>query len=228
MVIKDENGNIVYTQNNFSGSAIINNLAAGNYVAEMSFGVAPNTYTAVDYFSIAEGNDVAAQISASAFSVDMNANTSVNFTATAQGATSFNWNFGDGHILNNGPANVSHTFTQAGTYEVTFEASNGICNAVAGTIIEVTNTTGLTAISNSNLKVSAVGSKVSVRFGNNIDGTATIEIINMLGEVVAQTQNVAMKGTREIDLPNIAAGHYLVKIYNNNKLFTEKVYLNRQ
>jgi hypothetical protein len=50
----------------------------------------------------------------------------------------------------------------------------------------------------------------------------------MLGEVVAQTQNVAMKGTREIDLPNIAAGHYLVKIYNNNKLFTEKVYLNRQ
>jgi len=228
MVIKDENGNIVYTQNNFSGSAIINNLAAGNYVAEMSFGVAPNTYTAVDYFSIAEGNDVAAQITASAFSVDMNANTSVNFTATAQGATSFNWNFGDGHILNNGPANVSHTFTQAGTYEVTFEASNGICNAVAGTIIEVTNTTGLTAISNSNLKVSAVGSKVSVRFGNNIDGTATIEIINMLGEVVAQTQNVAMKGTREIDLPNIAAGHYLVKIYNNNKLFTEKVYLNRQ
>jgi hypothetical protein len=228
MVIKDENGNFVYTQNNFSGSAIINNLAAGNYVAEMSFGVAPNTYTAVDYFSIAEGNDVAAQITASAFSVDMNANTSVNFTATAQGATSFNWNFGDGHILNNGPANVSHTFTQAGTYEVTFEASNGICNAVAGTIIEVTNTTGLTAISNSNLKVSAVGSKVSVRFGNNIDGTATIEIINMLGEVVAQTQNVAMKGTREIDLPNIAAGHYLVKIYNNNKLFTEKVYLNRQ
>ena len=228
MVIKDENGNIVYTQNNFSGSAIINNLAAGNYVAEMSFGVAPNTYTAVDYFSIAEGNDVAAQITASAFSVDMNANTSVNFTATAQGATSFNWNFGDGHILNNGPANVSHTFTQAGAYEVTFEASNGICNAVAGTIIEVTNTTGLTAISNSNLKVSAVDSKVSVRFGNNIDGTANIEIINMLGEVVAQTQNVAMKGTREIDLPNIAAGHYLVKIYNNNKLFTEKVYLNRQ
>jgi hypothetical protein len=227
MVIKDENGNIVHTQNNFSGSTIINNLAAGNYVAEMSFGLAPNTYTTADYFSIAEGNDVAAQLTASAFSVDMNANTNVNFTATAQGATSFNWNFGDGQILNNGPANVSHAFTQAGAYQVTFEASNGICNSVAGTIIEVTNATGLTAISNSNLKVSAVGSKVIVRFGNNIEGTANIEIINMLGEVVAQTQNVAMKGTREIDLPNIAAGQYLVKIINNNKLLTEKVYLNR-
>jgi hypothetical protein len=56
---------------------------------------------------------------------------------------------------------------------------------------------------------------------------SNIEIINMLGEVVAQTQNVAMKGTREIDLPNIAAGQYLVKIINNNKLLTEKVYLNR-
>jgi PKD repeat protein len=158
----------------------------------------------------------------------MGANTTVNFTATAQGATSFNWNFGDGTVVTNGPANMSHTFAQAGTYNVTFEASNGVCNTVATTTVEVTNATGLTAIANSNLQVIGVGSKVTVRFGNNLEGSGNIEVINMLGEVVAHLDNVSMKGTREIEMSSIAAGQYMVKITNNNKLYTEKVYLSRQ
>lgn len=228
MVIKDEIGNVVSTQNNFTGTVTINNLAAGNYIVEMVFGVAPNTYSTSDYFTIAEGNAVYANLSASANTVDMNVSTAVNFTATAQGATSFNWNFGDGTIITNGPANVSHTYTQAGTYTVTFEASNGICSAVANTTVEVTNATGLTSVSNSNLQVAGVGSKVTVRFGNKMEGTGNIEIINMLGEIVAHLDNVSMKGTKEIELSNIATGQYLVKITNNTQLFTEKVYLNRQ
>jgi hypothetical protein len=228
IVVKDANGNVVNTQNNFSGAVTINNLVAGNYVAEMTFGIAPNTYTTSDYFTVAGGNAVFANLSASANTVDMGANTTVNFTATAQGATSFNWNFGDGTVVTNGPANMSHTFAQAGTYNVTFEASNGICNTVATTTVEVTNATGLTAIANSNLQVVGVGSRVTVRFGNKMEGTGNIEVINMLGEVVAHLANVSMKGTREIEMSSIAAGQYMVKITNNNKLYTEKVFLSRQ
>ncbi len=228
VVIKDANGNVVNSQNNVSGLVTINNLVAGNYVAEMTFGVAPNTYSTSDFFTVAVGNAVYANLSASANTVDMGANTTVNFTATAQGATSFNWNFGDGTVVTNGPANMSHTFAQAGTYNVTFEASNGICNTVATTTVEVTNATGLTAIANSNLQVIGVGSKVTVRFGNNLEGSGNIEVINMLGEVVAHLDNVSMKGTREIEMSSIAAGQYMVKITNNNKLYTEKVYLSRQ
>ena len=228
VVIKDENGTVVNTQNNLSGTVTINNMLAGNYVAEMTFGVAPNTYTTSDYFTVAGGNAVYANLSASANTVDMSANTTVNFTATAQGAISFNWNFGDGTVVTNGPANMSHTFAQAGTYNVTFEASNGICNTVATTTVEVTNATGLVAINNSNLQVVGVGSKVTVRFGNKMEGTGNIEVINMLGEVVAHLENVSMKGTREIERANIATGQYLVKIVNNNKLYTEKVFLSRQ
>jgi PKD repeat protein len=228
IVIKDANGNVVSTQNNVNGAVAINNLVAGNYVAEMTFGIAPNTYSTSDYFTVAGGNAVFANLSASANTVDMAANTTVNFTATAQGATSFNWNFGDGTVITNGPANIAHTFAQAGTYNVTFEASNGICNTVATTTVEVTNATGLTAISNSNLQVIGVGSRVTVRFGNNLEGTGNIEVINMLGEVVAHLDNVSMKGTREIEMSSIAAGQYMVKITNNNKLYTEKVFLSRQ
>jgi hypothetical protein len=228
LVVKNANGNVVSTQNNINGVVTINNLVAGNYVAEMTFGIAPNIYTTSDYFTVAGGNAVYANLSASANTVDMNANTTVNFTATAQGATGFNWNFGDGTVITNGPANVAHTFANAGNYNVTFEASNGICNTVATTTVEVTNLTGLTAIANSNLQVVGVGSKVTVRFGNKMEGTGNIEVINMLGEVVAHLDNVAMKGTREIEMSSIAAGQYMVKITNNNQLYTEKVFLSRQ
>jgi hypothetical protein len=61
-----------------------------------------------------------------------------------------------------------------------------------------------------------------------MEGTGNIEVINMLGEVVAHLNNISMKGTKEIDVQNIATGQYLVKISNNNKLYTEKVYLSRQ
>jgi len=228
LVVKDANGNVVSTQNAVSGTLSINGLTAGNYAVEMTFGIAPNTYTSTDYFTIAGGNAVIANLSASASTVDMAVNSTVTFTATAQGATGFNWNFGDGTVITNGPANVSHTFTQAGTYNVTFEASNGICNTVSNATVEVTNTTGIIAATSTNLSVLANGNKVVVRFGDKMEGRGNIEVINMLGEVIAGVENVAVKGTREIELPTIAAGQYLVKITNGNKLYTEKVYLSRQ
>jgi PKD repeat protein len=228
VVIKDENGNVVSTQNNLTGTLTINNLLAGNYVAEMTFGIAPNTYTTADYFTVASGNAVYASLVASANTVDMSENTTVNFTATTQGGTSFNWNFGDGTVVTNGPANTAHTFAQVGTYNVTFEASNGICNTAATKTVEVTNATGLNAINKSNLQVIGVGSKVTIRFANKMEGTGNIEVINMLGEVVAHLDNVSMKGTKEIELLNIAAGQYMVKISNKNNLYTEKVFLNHQ
>ena len=61
-----------------------------------------------------------------------------------------------------------------------------------------------------------------------MEGTGNIEVINMLGEVVAHLDNVSMKGTREIDMQYNATGQYLVKITSGNKLYTEKVFLSRQ
>jgi hypothetical protein len=228
VVIKDENSNVVSTQNNLTGIVNINNLAAGNYIAEMTFGISPNTYTTADYFTVASGNAVHASLIASANTVDMSVNTTVNFTATTQGATSFNWNFGDGTVVTNGPTNIAHTFAHVGTYNVTFEASNGICNTAATTTVEVTNATGISAINNTNLQVIGVGSKVTICFGNKNERTGNIEVINLLGEVVARLENVSMKGTKEIEMSNIAAGQYMVKISSKNNLYTEKVFLNHQ
>jgi hypothetical protein len=61
-----------------------------------------------------------------------------------------------------------------------------------------------------------------------MEGTGNIEVINLLGEVVARLENVSMKGTKEIEMSNIAAGQYMVKISSKNNLYTEKVFLNHQ
>jgi hypothetical protein len=37
-----------------------------------------------------------------------------------------------------------------------------------------------------------------------------------------------MKGSKEIEMSNIAAGQYMVKISSKNNLYTEKVFLNHQ
>ena len=61
-----------------------------------------------------------------------------------------------------------------------------------------------------------------------MEGTGNIEVINLLGEVVARFDNVSMKGSKEIEMSNIAAGQYMVKISSKNNLYTEKVFLNHQ
>jgi hypothetical protein len=57
-----------------------------------------------------------------------------------------------------------------------------------------------------------------------MERTCNIEVINLLGEVVARLENVSMKGSKEIEMSNIAAGQYMVKISSKNNLYTEKVF----
>jgi hypothetical protein len=224
--IKDANGNIVGSLTGFNGQQTINNLASGNYMAEMTFGTVPDIYNATDYFSISGGNAVTASLSASQNFVDIYSNTSIAFIASVQGATSFNWNFGDGTIINNGPANISHTYSQAGNYNVTFNATNGTCSDTATATIEVVNTTGISAINSSGTSIISDGDRVTIKYGN-LDGIGTIEIINLIGERLLLQEQVNFKGSKHLDLQDIAVGYYLVKLSNKEQVYTQKISITR-
>ena len=62
----------------------------------------------------------------------------VTFTNFSSQAEEYNWNFGDGNTSTE--ENPVHTYQQAGTYSVTLNASNGICNSAASLTL-VLNTT---------------------------------------------------------------------------------------
>jgi gliding motility-associated-like protein len=66
---------------------------------------------------------------------EVNTNTVVNFTATAQGATTTQWKL-NGVVVGSGTT-FSNNFTTVGTYKVEFIASNGFCSASDSAIIKV-------------------------------------------------------------------------------------------
>jgi hypothetical protein len=224
--IKDANGNIINTLTGVNGQQTINNLAAGNYVTELTMGTAPDIYTTADYFTIASGNSVFANLTASQNFVDVFTNAPITFTASAIGATEFNWNFGDGTVLNNGPANVSHTYTQAGNYTVSFDATNGICSDTANTLVEVTNTSGLTEVNNSSIKVVSQGDIITIKF-TQLEGAGTIELFNLIGERVFVQEQVNLKGTKQLFLSELAVGQYIIKIASKNQVYNQKINLTR-
>ncbi|HRG58527.1 MAG TPA: GEVED domain-containing protein [Bacteroidia bacterium] len=223
-IIKDASGNVINTQNGVNGQQTVNNLSAGNYIVEMTFDTVPYLYSAVDYFTIAGGNAIVANMSVSQNSVDLLNNTSISFIANAAGATSFNWNFGDGNVIMNGPSNVSHTFNQIGSYNVTFTATNGICSDSVSAQIEVSNTSGLTAINSENIKIIAIGNKLSIQF-EKFEGTGNLEMFNLIGERIYFQEQISLKGTKNVNFDNIATGQYLIKVTSKNQVFTQKVYL---
>jgi hypothetical protein len=222
--LKNSLGAVVAAAQNVNGSYTFNNIAAGNYMAEVSHNCG---YVSVDYVSVAAGNGVSATLVASTNTVNLESNLAVTFTATAQNATSFNWNFGDGTVINNGPANVSHTYTAAGNYIVTFTANNAECSAVASAEVSVVSPTGIFDENADGVRIFGVRNRVNVQFNNLDDKQGRIEIMNLLGQNIRTVDVNTTKGTREIEVPGVSVGHYLVRVSTNNKVYTQKVYLTK-
>ena len=65
----------------------------------------------------------------------------VSFINASSGATTFQWNFGDGNFTNTikNIDTVLHTYTQVGTYTVTLKASNGCSDTTSTETIQVFN-----------------------------------------------------------------------------------------
>lgn len=226
VLIKDANGNLVTSYVGINGQQMVNNLVAGNYIADMIFGIAPDLYFASDYFTVSGGNAILASVTSSQNVVDILNNTSISFNAIAPGATSFNWNFGDGTIITNGPANVLHTYTQEGNYTVTFEATNGICNDTVQNLISVVNTTGISSNGNNLIDIITYGDRVNLNF-KALSGLGSIEIFNLIGERVYLQEQVTLVGNKQINLSHLAVGNYLLKITSNKQVYTQKVNLSR-
>jgi hypothetical protein len=222
--LKNTLGAVVSTAQNVTGLHTFNSLPSGNYMAEITHNCG---FVSVDYVSVAAGNGVAATLVASTNTVNLESNLPVTFTATAQNATSFNWNFGDGTVINNGPANVSHTYSAAGNYIVTFTANNAECSAVASAEVSVVSPTGIFDANYEGVRIFGVRNRVNVQFNNLDDKQGRIEILNLLGQNIRTVEVNTTKGTREIEVPGMAVGQYLVRVTANERVYTQKVYLSK-
>ena len=118
-------------------------------------------------------------------------------------------------------------FTTAGVYDVTFEATNSICSGASHASVTVLSPTGIVSNNVEGVKVFGVENRVSVQFGSLADGKGRIEVLNMLGQSLVDVEVNTTKGTKEIEVPGNAVGHYMVRVTTANKVYTQKVCLTK-
>ena len=154
-------------------------------------------------------------------------NTDLNLTVNnlSTNATTYSWNFGDltSSTLANPPM---HTYASPGTYIVELDVT-GPCG---GTVIYSQSITVAVGTSGGNASVTEVSnigsvgiypnpanSTVTINYNivNNNDNT-TLQIVNTLGQIV-KTENIGGStiGILSIDISDISAGTYYVKLSND-------------
>jgi PKD repeat protein len=133
--LRNDQGVVVGSSSPFVGEHVFQNLPSGSYGVDLTL----NQNDVVTQYVNVDGGGIItpATFVSSATEVSI-VDAIIEFSAQAQGASEFTWNFGDGVILS-GTATPVHTYTQPGIYTVMLTASNGICESTVSSIIIVTN-----------------------------------------------------------------------------------------
>ena len=212
--VKDAQQNTIATQTGFNGAATISNLQAGNYTVYIANSLG---YT-LDYaVTVNVSNAITASISVSENTVWVNDN--IDFTATANGATQYTWDMGDGTVVN-GMDNFSYAYEAPGTYTVVMTASNNACSAVVSTEVEVTDIVSSVTQLKNEMLLFAHDNTVYAVFGNGFEAKpATLNVYNTLGQIVA-SEKIVTEGKQKVSLNNIATGTYYARIEGLNQNIT--------
>ncbi|MCR9173702.1 MAG: PKD domain-containing protein [bacterium] len=134
----------------------------------------------------------------------------VDFTdaSTSQGdpATSWSWTFGDGNTST--MQNPNHTYTAPGQYEVCLTVTNSCSSdTFCDSVVVQQNTSSLTENWVDALLIYPNPSEDVVRIQNLPEGGVTIELRNVVGQLVYETSIDSEVGV-EIPVSHLAAGHY--------------------
>jgi hypothetical protein len=128
--IIDRNGPLIQ-EGDVGYNRRIGNLNNGAYLIQFTLA---NGTSVIDEFTIRRGKGLQATITSE--SPVVVSGQPIKFTAEAQGATEFTWDFGDGSTAF-GEATIEHTFKSQGSYNITLIANNFDCKAEAYTSITV-------------------------------------------------------------------------------------------
>ncbi|NVK29099.1 MAG: T9SS type A sorting domain-containing protein [Flavobacteriia bacterium] len=151
----------------------------------------------------------------------------VDFDGTASTADSISWDYDDGSAIEWGTA-PQHTYTQNGTYNVVITAYTD-CGSDDDTIQVVISTISLTEAGAANFSVYPNPSygDVTVSFEGAAGSEATINLMNLQGQILETIQVDLQSGTRDIqmDLSNLPKGVYMIRYNEENAVAIRRVVL---
>jgi len=181
-----------------------------------------NNYSVVKNIQVSGAQQMTAGITAS--TVVAETGESIQFTSTAANATANQWDMGDGTLLNG--AMVTHNYATEGVYTVSVNAVNADgCNATATQSVTVSaKATGVTNLTDSKLNIWSNEDRIYVDFSKQKHVEATIDIYNILGQVIS-SEKFGKSTIYSRQLNNLEAGYVVVSVKGDNGVTTKKVFI---
>ena len=194
--------------------ANIENLESGVYVYTLTDGAGCIHTNSV---LIEEAIDVSVSFTSDAQTVilDENNEAVVNFTSQTEGASGFEWSFGDGDESTE--ENPAHTFTQPGFYTVSLYASNEDCDDYHQVVITVEQYSNVSEVAFQNqftINIEEDELIISSSVTNNSD-KVEIKVHDLLGKIIDQkTASFSQENNIKLKLDS-ANALYVVSVVNS-------------
>ncbi|HEY6162272.1 MAG TPA: T9SS type A sorting domain-containing protein, partial [Bacteroidia bacterium] len=213
-----------FSWSNNMTTASISNLAAGTYSLTVTD---TNGCTGSISSAIAQPAPFIAGFNESNDSAFLSQNGMITFTSTTSGATSYSWSFSDTSLTGNGPT-ITHYSDSAGTYTVTFIASNGTCSDTAYANIIVIDDLLTTGTGGNDLSQNVVVTQDEngpvLYFNLNSMEHVSISLFDVTGNNVMPPFTMdAEKGTAHISIPALSRGMYLLRISDGKNSLVKKM-----
>jgi PKD repeat protein len=144
--------------------------------------------------------------------------TTVAFANTSQGATSYEWNFGDGSPIST-EADPTHTYAAPGTYTVTLVATNSCGSAIIEVTLTLTSGTGEVAwVDVFRLFPNPNTGAFMVEMSGLPQKEVDFVLFNALGQFVKRETLDFGAGVlrHQFDYGDLAAGFYTLRVQGSN------------
>ena len=153
---------------------------------------------------------------------------------SSQGATNYTWttngsgaqiNSNQGTTYSSADTNISVTWPATFTGGILYvQASNDCGNSPVYTI-NLLGTVGINELNSSSIVVypNPVTNNKIITIQANLNGVTQLQVVDLAGKVVLNTQIEFKNNSTEINLEGISKGTYLIKLNNENKLLTKKI-----
>lgn len=155
-------------------------------------------------------------------------NNTLSINNNSTDASFYNWNWGDGNTsTDKNPA--AHNYTQAGNYDVTFILSNKLCSDTLTqkiTVIEEPLSVANTKSSDETISIYTISNTLVIELKSFTPQNVSIELFNVNGQrVYILTENWST-AKKEILLPNLPSGNYIVKLTLAQSIRNQLIHIN--
>jgi len=149
----------------------------------------------------------------------------LQFNGISAGATSFNWDFGDGYFA--GLQNPTHAYASNGIYIVALAVQNGSCTVTKYDTLEIGVIGVEELLSEENLVISPnpFSDEVSINYSVIGGKKVTLQITDITGKLIRNLvlDEIQTAGVHKYTFKGNAEGVYLVHLLIGEDLVTRKV-----